>query len=85
MIYSFINWRKLHDVRLHKLYLLPDIIRIIKERKEIEWLVNVECDMRHVYMQLHETCVHAVISLIIVNNQLFLVAVMYMYTKLQTQ
>jgi hypothetical protein len=42
MMYSFINWRKLHDVWLHKLYLLPDIIRIMKERKEIKWLVNVE-------------------------------------------
>jgi len=27
---------------------------IIKERKEIEWLLMWnECDVRHVYMQLH--------------------------------
>jgi len=42
MMYDSINWRKLHDVYLHKLYLLPDIIGIMEERKEIECLVNVE-------------------------------------------
>jgi hypothetical protein len=33
-------WRKLHDVYLHKLYLLPDVS--IKERKECEWLGHVD-------------------------------------------
>jgi len=36
------NWIKLHKEYLHKLYLPPDIIRIVGERKEFEWLVNVE-------------------------------------------
>jgi len=36
------NWRKLHNVKLHKLYLLPDIIRIMEEGKEGEWLGHVE-------------------------------------------
>ena len=36
------NWRNRHNVQLHKLYLPPDIIRIMEERQEVEWLVNVE-------------------------------------------
>ena len=32
----------MHNVLLHKLYLLPDIIRIIEEGEEIKWLVSVE-------------------------------------------
>ena len=57
--------------------LQPDIIRIMKEWKEIEWLVNVE-------WLWHETCVHAV-NILDHNEQsaLLSVAIMYMYTKLQ--
>jgi len=35
------NWIKLNSLLLHKLYLPPDI-KIVKERKEVEWLVKVE-------------------------------------------
>jgi len=67
--------------------LRPDIIRIMKERKKNEWLVNVE-------WLWHETYIHAVTwdmctcSYILNHNEqstLLSVAVMYVYTKLQTQ
>jgi len=37
------NRRKLLNVKVHKLYLPPDIIRIKGEMKEGEWLGHVQC------------------------------------------
>ena len=36
------NWRKLHNVWLHKLYLSSDIIIIKEEKKDGEWLGHVD-------------------------------------------
>jgi len=58
------NRRKLLNVKVHKLYLPPDIIRIKGEMKEGEWLGHVQCVW-------HETCIQGYQkSLIIMNNQL---------------
>jgi len=53
------NWRKLNNVLLRKLYLLPDIIRIIEEGKEGEWLGHVE-------WMWHETCAQVYQNFIII-------------------
>ena len=58
------NWRKLHNVLLHKLYLLPYIIRIM-ERKKGMW---VTC---HVEWMSHEPSMQGYQkSFIIMNDQL---------------
>jgi len=60
MMYSFINCTYCQ--------ILLELLR--RGRKLNGLLIEKDCDVKHVSMQLHETCVHAVTSLIIVNNQL---------------
>jgi hypothetical protein len=44
------NWRKLHNVELHKLYLSTDVIKIMDQIKKMNDLFMLnQCDMRRVY------------------------------------
>jgi hypothetical protein len=36
------GWRKLHNEKLHNLYVFPDIIRMIKSRR-MRWTRHAEC------------------------------------------
>ena len=79
-------WRKLHC-----LHLPPDIVRIMRERKKSDWLLNVE-------WMWHETCAQGYRKSLIINNcnlvhvhyihiyiYIYVWVCIYIYTKLQTR
>jgi hypothetical protein len=39
------GWRRLHNEELHKLYTLPNIIRVVKSRR-MRWAEHVACTRR---------------------------------------